>query len=67
MFDDLAKQFGEVFGQQSQKMMFNMVQFHIGKAPGGEIVFDVNGADPQKVAEGYMRFSEALKKVGLIK
>lgn len=66
MFDDLPKQFAEVFGQQSQKMMFNMVQFHIGTAPNGKVCFDVNGADPQKVAEGFAKFKEALKKVGLI-
>lgn len=66
MFEDLAKQFGEVFGQQSMKMIANTCQFHIGQAPDGRICFDVNGANPELVAKGYITFRDALKKVKLI-
>ena len=69
MFDELnglPVKFGEVFAQQSMKAIANTCQFHIGVAPGGQICFDVNGANPQLVAEGFTKFRDALKKVGLI-
>lgn len=66
MFEDLAEQFGKVFADKQMQVLVNTCNFHIGVAPNGKVCYDVNGANPQMVAEGFRRFQEALKKVKMI-
>jgi hypothetical protein len=69
LFDDLEKlpeKFGEMFANKQIHVLSNTCNFHIGTAPNGKICFDVQGANPLKVAEGFQVFRDALKKVGLI-
>ena len=63
---DLPEKFGEVFAQQSMKMVANTCQFHIGVAPNGVVCYDVNGANPELVAKGFLAFRDALRKVKMI-
>lgn len=65
--DKLSEKFGAVFADKQLQMLSSVVNFHIGKAPNGQVCYDVNGANAQKVAEGYKVFEAALKKVGMIK
>jgi hypothetical protein len=69
MFDEikgLPEKFGEVFAQQSMKMVANTCNFHIGVAHNGKVCYDVNGVNPELVAKGFVAFRDALKKVGMI-
>ena len=70
MFEEMNKMsetFGKVFADQSMKVLANTVNFHIGIAPNCRICYDVNGTNPQKVAEGFNIFEAALKRVGMVK
>ena len=69
MFEDvknLPEKFGEVFAQQQIKVLAHSLNFHIGTDPQGRVCIDVNGANPELVAKGFLTFREALKKVKVI-
>ena len=66
MLDDLPQKFGDMFANKQLEILSRTCQFHIGCTPEGKVVFDVNGANPELVAKGFVAFREALKKVKLI-